>query len=93
MRDCLRITVPQVAEKCCILSSEARNLFLLETHDKRDSSACSARRNHKMVSFSAACPGVTFANENQFGFARGRLPIRAVWQTRDSLPLLCSALI
>jgi hypothetical protein len=47
----------QAAEKVVyfVISSEARNLSLLESQEKRDSSARSAPRNDKNVSFSAAC--------------------------------------
>ena len=47
----------QVAEKVVyfVIPSEARNLSLIETQEKRDSSARSAPRNDKNMSFSASC--------------------------------------
>jgi hypothetical protein len=49
----------QLAKKVVyfVIPSEARNLSLIETQDKRDSSARGAPRNNKIVSFSAACSG------------------------------------
>jgi hypothetical protein len=46
----------QLAEKLVyfVIPSEARNLSLMESKEKRDSSARSAPRNDKIVSFSVA---------------------------------------
>jgi hypothetical protein len=38
-----------------VIPSEARNLSLIETQEKRDSSARSVPRNDKILSFSATC--------------------------------------
>ena len=47
----------QAAEKRIYFAipREARNLSLIETQEKRDSSARGAPRNDKYLSFSAAC--------------------------------------
>jgi hypothetical protein len=47
----------QAAEKVVyfVIPSEARNLSLIKTQEKRDSSARSVPRNDKSLSFSAVC--------------------------------------
>jgi hypothetical protein len=47
----------QVAEKAIyfVIPSEAKNLSVVSMREKRDSSARSAPRNDKNLSFSAAC--------------------------------------
>jgi hypothetical protein len=57
----LDVAAKQAAGKVVyfVIPSEARNLSLLETQEKRDSSARSVPRNDKFVGLSAACKAAT----------------------------------
>jgi hypothetical protein len=57
----LDVAAKQAGEKVVyfVIPSEARNLSLLETQEKRYSSARSVPHNDKIVGFSAACKAAT----------------------------------